>query len=521
MAETTAPSIARASAIVALGNIASRVLGLLRDIVLSNVFGASRALEAFNNAVLVSRSIFDLLIAGHVSSAIVPVLSEIEAKEGRDGLWRILSALAGAVVAILSVVVLAMMVFSGTIAGLIDQDWQTIELTARLIQFTAPALLLMSLFALYSGALYALRIFTYPALAAAVFNLTMVAVTLIFARGNNGIYAVAAAWIAAAAAQLALQLNGLRKGKLGISFNFRDALVAPVLKRIGWLYVPVIGSLIVDLITTRFLTYALAARAAIEYGNTYMTWATTLIQFPQGLVATAISAAVLPTLSRAAVLEDQKEYDDTLGLGLRLTTALILPATAALAVLAVPVIQLVYEHGAFTAFDTAITANALRLYLIGLPFAAWDLLLIYGFYAKQDTVTPASIGILSFGVYTAAALALFPSFGLYALMMADAVKHITHATLCALLLFRRRGHLGDQRLMGTLVKTLIAAAGMAGAALVTLNIVSGLFGRETFGELMTVGISLAVCGISYAALAYALKLQEFRLALSLVSRRLR
>ena len=97
MAETTAPSIARASAIVALGNIASRVLGLLRDIVLSNVFGASRALEAFNNAVLVSRSIFDLLIAGHVSSAIVPVLSEIEAKEGRDGLWRILSALAGVV----------------------------------------------------------------------------------------------------------------------------------------------------------------------------------------------------------------------------------------------------------------------------------------------------------------------------------------------------------------------------------------------------------------------------------------
>ncbi len=521
MAETDAPSIARASAIVALGNIASRVLGLLRDIVLSNVFGASRALESFNNAVLVSRSIFDLLIAGHVSSAIVPVLSEVESTQGRDALWRVLAALAGAVIAILSVVVLVIIVSSGVIAGIIDDDWQTVELTGRLIQLTAPALLLMSLFALYSGTLYALRIFTYPALAAAVFNLTMVAVTLLFAHGQDGIYAVAAAWIAAAAAQLALQLYGLRRGKLGISFNFRDALVAPVLKRIGWLYVPVIGSLVVDLITTRFLTYALAARAAIEYGNTYMTWATTLIQFPQGLVATAISAAVLPSLSRAALQENQKEYDDTLGLGLRLTTALILPAAAALAVLAVPVIQLVYEHGAFTPYDTGITANALRLYLIGLPFAAWDLLLIYGFYAKQDTVTPASIGVFSFGVYTVAALALFPAFGLYALMMADAVKHITHATLCAVLLIRRRGHLGDQRLMGTLIKSLIASAGMAGAAAIALNLFSGMFGWETLGEVLTVVLSLVVCGVSYAAIAYALKLEEFRMALALFTRRLR
>ncbi len=150
MAETDAPSIARASAIVALGNIASRVLGLLRDIVLSNVFGASRALESFNNAVLVSRSIFDLLIAGHVSSAIVPVLSEVESTQGRDALWRVLAALAGAVIAILSVVVLVIIVSSGVIAGIIDDDWQTVELTGRLIQLTAPALLLMSLFALYS-----------------------------------------------------------------------------------------------------------------------------------------------------------------------------------------------------------------------------------------------------------------------------------------------------------------------------------------------------------------------------------
>ena len=267
--QSTSSSIARASAIVGLGNIASRVLGLVREIVLATIFGASAPLEAFNNATLVSRSIFDLLIAGHVSSAIVPVMSDVEEKQGREALYRVLAAMAGLIVLVLTVVVLVLIASSGLIAWLVDDDPETVELTARLIQLTSPALLLMSLFALYSGALYALRIFVYPALAAFAFNATMVAATLIFARGGQ-IYGVALAWMLAAAAQLALQLYGLRSGKLALSFRFRDRLVSPVLRRIGKLYVPVIGALVVDLATTRLLTYALAARAAIDHGNTYM-----------------------------------------------------------------------------------------------------------------------------------------------------------------------------------------------------------------------------------------------------------
>lgn len=497
------------------------MLGLVREIVLATIFGASAALEAFNNAVLVSRSIFDLLIAGHVSSAIVPVMSEIDEKEGRDALYRVLAAMAGLIVLVLTVVVLILIATSGLIAGLIGgKDPQTVELTSRLIQLTSPALLLMSLFALYSGALYALRIFVYPALAAVAFNATMVAATLIFASGGQ-IYGVALAWMLAAAAQLALQLYGLRSGKLALSFRFRDPLVAPALRRIGKLYVPVIGALVVDLATTRLLTYALAARAAIDYGNTYMQWATTLIQFPQGLVATAISAAVLPTLSRAASADDRQAYDDTLGLGLRLTTVLILPAAAAMAVLAVPIIQLLFENGKYTPADTVITANALRLYLIGLPFAAWDLLLIYAFYARQDTTTPAAVGIVSLVVYTVAALLLFPSFGLYALMLADAVKHITHAALSAVLLIRRRGRLGDQRLLSTLVKTLIATAGMALAAYLALQLRGTDWDGSTFQELITVVFTLGVSGFAYAALAYILRIEEFRTVLGLVAGRFR
>ena len=192
-----------------------------------------------------------------------------------------------------------------------------------------------------------------------------------------------------------------------------------------------------------------------------------------------------------------------------------------MAVLAVPIIQLLFENGRFGPDATAITAVALRYYLIGLPFAAWDLLLIYAFYARQDTATPAAVGVVSLVVYTVAALLLFPAFGLYALMLADAVKHITHAGLSAVLLIQRRGRLGDQRLLATLAKTLVATAGMALAAYLALQLRGTDWSGSTLQEFITVVFTLGVSGIVYAALAYILRIEEFRTILGLVAGRMR
>lgn len=524
--------VVRASALLALGNVISRALGLAREIVLSNIFGASRALEAFNNAVVVSRSVFDLLIAGHISSALVPVLSEIEAGQGREAFNRVLRALAGLVLVAVGAFALLLLPLSDTIAQSIGgTDWRTIGLTSELLRLTSPAVILLCLFGVYSGALYALGQFRYPALAASVFNGTMVILTLISGQiftGDTVVRAVSVAWIIAAAAQLALQLWGLRGSKLWPTLALNDPVVRPALGKIGRLYVPVIGVTIFDILTTRFLTYALAATAVIAHGNTYLNWATTLVQFPQGLVATAISAAVLPTLSRLSVkAEGQAEsgnlqgFMDTLGYGLRLTTLLILPAAVGLAVLAEPVIRLIFENGQFTGADTSITAMALRFYLIGLPFAAWDLLLVYGFYAKQDTVTPASIGVLSLIVYAAAALILTNFFGLYALMMADSIKHITHALVSAVFIWRRVGGLNGQRLFETLWKSLAGCAVMVVVALLLLppaptrwtghgNIVNELFTVLGLG---------AACVVAYFGTTYALRVDDLRGLLGALLRR--
>jgi putative peptidoglycan lipid II flippase len=544
--EATNASIATATGILALGNVASRVLGLAREMVVTYLFGASRIVDAFQVATVVIRAIYDLLIGGHVNGAFIPVLTEIITVQGKAELWRVLSILMSLVMTLMTGLVLLVYLFAPQIvsATASGASPETMRIAIDLLRFTAPALLFLALFAIFSATLYALKQFTLPAFAGVVFNGSIVLVTLLLtptfqvqvapfegnlnaaqwlspftiARPENSILMVALGWLVGAVLQMAIQLVGLRGANLRFTFNWRH----PALRHIAQLYAPVMLSLILDTLVARPYSYNLASQTG-EASIAYMNWATTLIQFPQGLVATAISVAILPTLAgQAAALGAvaERAFRDTLGLGLRLTITLILPATAALMVLAIPIIQLLFQHGLFTSSDTAITANALRLYLIGLPFAAIDLLLVYAFYARKDTLTPTYIGIVSLGVYMLTANLLLPRYGLYSLMVADSVKHITHATISAYFLHKKLGGFGEQRLLQTTLKTLAAAGAMALAARLLLTPLYNIIGtggivREGALLLILGGVSVTV----FVFIAYLLKLEEFMWLVRLVRRR--
>ena len=518
-----------AGGILALGNVFSRVLGLVRETVLTFLFGASGAVDAFQVAIIVPKAIYDLLIGGHINGAIVPTLSEIAARRGQDELWRVVSALFSLVTVALALLVMLIEWLAPQIARTVASgaDAETLGLAVDMLRLTAPALIFMGWFAVFSGTLFALRSFSLPAFAGVVFNGCVVLVTIALAAEPtlfpfaadwpaNGIFAVALGWLVGAMAQMALQLPGLRLRRLRASFRWTH----PALKSIAILYVPVMLSLIMDTLIIRPFSYDLASQSGAG-GIAYMNWATTLVQFPQGLVATAISVAILPTLARqSAERAAQRAFKDTLGLGLRLTTTLILPAAMGLFVLAVPIIALLFEHGAFAAGDTEITAQALRLYLIGLPFAAIDLLLVYAFYARKDTLTPALVGVVSLAVYMLAALSLFESWGLFSLMIADSLKHFVHALIAGILLARRLGGFGSQRLALTALKTLAAAMLMTAAALATLPILTRLVGTGSIiHEALLVILSAALYGGIYLLAARVFKIDELRWLMTLLRRR--
>ena len=540
--ERTNARVAGASGILALGNICSRILGLARETVITYLFGATGAVDALQVAIIVPKAMYDLLIGGHVNGAIVPVLSDVITVRGKEELWRVVSALISLVFAILAILVLLIELFAPQIVPLVAQgaDVATQRLAIQLLRLTAPALIFLSLFAVFSGTLYALRSFTLPAFAGVIFNGCIVLVTLALAPGvtwmpqlmshpvvfpfslarpADGIIVVAVGWLVGASAQMLLQMPGLDFRRLRLRINWRH----PALKSVALLYLPVMFSLSMDTLIIRPFSYRLASHTG-EGGIAIMNWATTLIQFPQGLVATAISVAILPTLARqsAEMTEQaQRAFKDTLGLGLRLATSLILPAATGLFVLSIPIIALLFENGAFVAADTEITSQALRLYLIGLPFAAIDLLLVYAFYARKDTLTPALIGIVSLVSYLGVALLLFERFGLFSLMVADSVKHFVHASISSLLLRRRLDGFGSQRLAITGFKSALASLIMAMIALVTLPQLMDVIGSTSvLHELLLVVICAVLYGGVFLLAARLLKLQELSWLLNLMRLRL-
>ncbi len=540
--ERTNANVAGASGILALGNIFSRVLGLARETMLTFLFGASGAVDAFQVAIIVPRAIYDLLIGGHINGAIVPVLSEIIVTRGKDELWRVVSILMSLVTVALALLVLLIEIFAPQIVMAVASgaDAGTVRLATDMLRMTAPALICMSLFAVFSGTLFALRSFTLPAFAGVVFNACTVLVTLalvpsmalqaklgeiaslnpfVLARPASGIMVVALGWLIGAIAQMALQLPGLQLRRLRLRIRWRH----PALRSIALLYAPVMFSLIMDTLIIRPFSYNIANQTGAG-GIAYMVWATTLIQFPQGLVATAISIAILPTLARQSseMTEDgRRAFQDTLGLGLRLTATLILPAATGLFVLAIPIIALLFEHGAFGAADTQVTAQALRLYLIGLPFAAVDLLLVYAFYARKDTLTPALVGVVSLVCYMGAALLLFDSFGLFSLMIADSLKHFVHASISGYLLWRRLDGFGSQRMATTVFKTAVASLTMAVAALATLPYLSAAFGAASIlHEALLVTVCALLYGSIFLIMARVLRLEELVWLWNLLRRRI-
>ena len=304
------------------------MLGFAKEILLANIFGPGRAVDAFQIAITIPQDLYDLAIFGHTNSALVPVLTEYAAHEDKAELWEVVSALASLVLLAAGLLVLGLVIFTpqvitlyrgtpdpGSLAeafhlrGLIghqgisalseDAFGQTVDL----LRLTAPALIFMSLFAVFSGTLFALKRFGRPAFGAAVFNGVIVLSTLALAP-VIGIRGVALGWVAGAVAQLILQFGGLRGSHIRLVLaGLPQMLRHPGLRRIGLLYLPVLLTLLVDVAVNRPFSYNIASQTG-EGNIGYMNWATSLREFPMGLVGTAISIAILPTLARQALRGD-------------------------------------------------------------------------------------------------------------------------------------------------------------------------------------------------------------------------
>jgi putative peptidoglycan lipid II flippase len=521
---TEAHGLARSASIIALGNVASRGLGFAREFVKAWLFGAGPQVDALNLALTIPVQIYDLVTGGLVNSALVPAFSDYTAEERRAELWRLASLLLSLAAVLIAALVAVLVFFAPQVIGVFafigsvvgeQTSPEAVATATSLVRVTLPAVIFLSLSGILTGLLYALKRFTLPALTSAVFNLSMVVVSLLLAA-EWGEAAMALGLLVGAALQVLLQLPGLREGLrfLRPAFNLRH----PGLRRILRAYVPILVSLVVTQISVYF---GLSVAFGFVNGLSWMNYATNLYQFPLGLVGVAISSAILPTLARQAPATTG-EYKATLVQGLNLVLVLIIPAAVGMFLLAEPIVALAFERGRFTAVDTASTALVLRWFLAGLSFAAVDLLLIAAFYARRDTLTPSSVGVLSVVVYVSVVVVAQPWLGLLSLMLADSLKQLTHALTTGALLSRRIGGFGGTGLWPTLGRIALAVAVMAAGVAATLALTDAIpFPARWIESLARVLLPGAVGALLYFFVASRLNLAEARTVLDLLQRRLK
>lgn len=514
--EAVQPSLARSASIIAFGNIVSRVLGLARETVIAYFYGASGLVSAFQAASTIPTMIFDLLIGGMLSAALVPVLADYTRPERRRELGQVVGAVVSVVGLGVAALVVLVELLAEPIARLVAGGFppELLDVTVTLLRIMTPAVWFLAVSGVVTGVLFALQRFTFPAFAAAIYNLGVIVAALVF-HAQLGIYALAVGVLLGSVLQLAMQLPDLWRARVGVSLRLRH----PALRRIWMLYLPILFGLAVSQIQV-----VIDRRLASGTGEQSLAWmrdATTLIQLPHGLVAVAISLAALPALSRYFAAGDEKSFRATLGRGLRTVLLLIVPATVGLFVLAQPIVELVFQRGAFLPSDTDAVVRALHLYLIGLIPASLDWLLNYTFYARNDTKTPALVGVASVGIYLLFALPLVQRAGYLGLVLADSAKHTGHFIIMLILLRRRLGNLGDLRGGSTAWRTFVASVAMTLVLLVVAPILRNALPAGFEGNLILVVVAMVLGGGVYLVVVSWLKVEEAQLILDRFAARLR
>jgi len=436
---------------------------------------------------------YDQFVGGLLNSALVPVFSDYAHDEDRAELWQVLGFVFSFITLTLGVLVLLVEIAAPWVASVLAKgfDPQYLDLAVTMIRITAPAVFFLNMAGLFSSVLYALQRFTLPAFTAAVFNATVVAVILV-GHKTLGTRALAVGWLCASIAQMLFQWPGLRGARLRFRLSFP---LHPALVKMGQLYLPIGLGLLVNQATVA-LSSNIASRTGPS-GIAWMRYAANLIQFPLGVVVMAISFAILPTLSRYATNADENAFSATLAQGLRLVQILVIPAAVALFIMGEPVVALIYQRGEFLPSDTIATVEALHFSILGLVFAALDQPLVFAFYARKDTWTPALVGMGTDALYVV--LALVPTlFGpplLWALILANSLKLMAHALLMLYFFSRKVGSLRTYRIRRTSLAAIGASVLMVVPVMLVLATLRGVVPAGALGYLIRV-LAASLAGIT-------------------------
>ncbi len=506
-------TLARAGLIVSVAFLASRVLGWLRLVVIGNAFGASADLDAFFAAFRIPDLIFQLVAAGALSSALIPVVAGVLQTDTEARAWRIVSTVTNLMLIALLVLATIVLVTADRLVPAITPGFdpatmaQTVELTR--IMLLSP--IFLALGAVATSVLNARGRFAGAAVAPIVYNLAIIGAVLLLGP-SMGVTGVAIGVVAGSLGHLLIQLPPLR----GVGFRYapRIDLADSAARRALTLMGPRAIGLGASQITFVVVT-ALATQVGVG-AVTALTVAFTLLQIPVGIIGVPLGVVLFPSLSREVASGNHAEFVGLLTRALRLLAFAMLPIAVIGAILRVETVALLF--GGFDRAAIELTAATLLAFLVGLVAHSYIAVLARAFYAQQDTLTPVLAAIGAVLINTTLAYLLVDPLGLPGVALAIAIAAWLEAALLLVLLRRRVGRLGLAQVGWLGMRTLLATA----IAAVAANIVHASVGARLAPDPAAGGLAAipglvavmvvvtAVFGAVFVVAALALRIGELR-----------
>jgi putative peptidoglycan lipid II flippase len=522
---TTAPGahhrrLARSTLIFSIATGLSRILGLVREMVAAYYFGINGKINAFTVAFQIPNLVRALLADAALSGAFVPVFSDLLEKGDRKRAWRVASTVFWLVLLILGGLTALFILVAPLLIKPFGDPGGDFDLAVGLSRVLFPIVVLLGLSGVIVGILNTYDHFTVPALTPVFWNIAIIVGLAIgvprVSNDNAALYVYAFSILFATVIQLLLPVPWLRglDGRLQLVLDWRD----PAVRRIFALMLPVtitlglinVSAVIDTLIASRLVDPDLAPAAINSAFRLYM--------LPQGMFSVAVATVLFPALARLAARNDLDGFRATISTGLRQIAFLLIPAAVISAVLAQPIVRLVYERGAFTESDVTVVAACLAAFSLGLVFNGWMLMMTRGFYGLQSNWLPTVIAIGTLVLNAVLDVALYPV-GVWGIPLATSLVNIVGVGFLLYFLRKRVGGLDLTRVTDAVVRITLASVVLGGVAFATWYLLDDALGRSVVAQIVSLGIALAVGAAVYLGACILLKVRELGALRQTVSRR--
>ncbi len=501
----------------------SRVFGLIREIVAAYYFGAAGKINAFTIAFQIPNLIRALVADAALSSAFVPVFSELIEKGDRRRAWRVASTLFWLMLLGLTALSALFILAAPYVIGLFGNPGNDRPLAVGLSQVLFPIVALLGVSGIVVGILNTYDHFTVPALSPVVWNVAIIVGLVIgvpqATHMSAELYVYAASILIATIIQTLLPfpwLYGLEHGeeRLRLLIDWRD----PMVKRTFVLMIPVtlglglinVNAVIDQVFASRLVNAELAPTAIQKSFLVYM--------LPQGIFSVAIATVLFPTLSRLATRGDMDGFRDTLTRGIRQIAFLLIPASVFTAVLAQPIIRLLFQHGRWGPLQTPVVAYCLAAFSAGLVFNGAMLMLNRGFFSLQENWIPTVVALANLGLNIVLDT-VFYRVGAWGIPLATAVVNMFGTAALLLLMRRRIGGIEGRETLSVVIRVAIASAAVAAVAYFVWEPLDSALGRSIAAQTVSLTAALLTATGVYLLACRLLRVRELDALRGLVARR--